>query len=126
MRKYADFNDFLTDRGRGVYNLLKQHFSEVGTWKESYAFELSMLANSLDLYYKYAQHCNEEGITQTFESGASQVSPEYTAMKTEYQNILKHSPKFGLNPADLSRLFKEKPQNQPTTKFETGPMKLAK
>lgn len=35
-----------------------------------------------------------------------QVRPEYTVMNKEYQNILKHSPKFGLNPGDREKIFK--------------------
>jgi hypothetical protein len=36
-----------------------------------------------------------------------QIRPEYTAMKNEYQNILKHSSKFGLTPGDRAKIFKD-------------------
>lgn len=73
-------------------------------------FELSMLANSFDLYAKAAKLCNEEGVKFTIvtEKGGEyeQIRPEYTVMKNEYQNILKHSSKFGLNPGDRAKFFK--------------------
>jgi len=70
-----------------------------------------MLANSFALYAENAKYCNENGIkmTITTEKGGeySQICPEYTVMKNEYQNILKHSGKFGLNPGDRSKIFKK-------------------
>lgn len=72
--------------------------------------EMAMLANSIDLYSKAAKYCLDNGVkfTITTEKGGSyeQICPEYTVMKNEYQNILKHSSKFGLNPGDRAKFFK--------------------
>ena len=69
--------------------------------------ELVMLANSFDLYFDNAKTCNQTGATQSPKGGGwDQVRPEYTVMKNEYQNILKHSCKFGLNPGDRAKFFK--------------------
>lgn len=71
-------------------------------------YELTMLANSFDMYARAAKLCNEDGVSMTFktEKGTySQIRPEYTVMKNEYQNILKHGAKFGLNPADRKKIF---------------------
>lgn len=66
-----------------------------------------MLANSFDKYSKNAAYCRDHGDTQKpSDGGWDQVRPQYTVMKNEYQNILKHSPKFGLNPADFDKIFK--------------------
>ncbi len=83
-------------------------------------YELAMLSNSFDLYSDCAKYCSENGVKTTIitETGStySQICPEYTVMKNEYQNILKHSGKFGLNPADrrkvLGVLKEEKPKGQ--------------
>lgn len=94
--------------------------------------ELSMLANSYDLYFRMAQYCNDHGVSMTFAAkatvpddedeeladdekdfvkakggGYQQIRPEYTVMKNEYQNILKHSSKFGLTPGDRAKIFKD-------------------
>lgn len=104
----------------------KLHMTEVDD------IELSMLANSYDLYFRMAQYCNDHGVTMSFDKkqaekntgveladdeademkaktgGAyQQIRPEYTAMKNEYQNILKHSSKFGLTPGDRAKIFKD-------------------
>jgi hypothetical protein len=111
MRNLSEFKGFLTERGAGVYTLIKSHCQDLGIWRDAYAFELAMLSNSFALYYDNANYCNdpENGVSMTFttEKGGtySQVRPEYTVMKTEYGNILKHSAKFGLNPGDLKRVF---------------------
>lgn len=127
MGKQNNFEHFLTTEGEGHYRAIKTHASTLGVWHDAFDFECKMLANSLALYFDAARTCNETGTSITIgKQGYQQVSPDYLVMKTEYANILKHSPKFGLNPADLSRLFKDttlpKPKPQP---FETG-LKLAR
>lgn len=68
-----------------------------------------MLANSFDLYFQAAEFVQKHGVKQTFVNDKgikySQVCPEYSVMKTEYANVLKHSGKFGLNPADRKKIF---------------------
>ena len=92
---------FLTDGGRVIYEALKEHCSKYKL-EAIDDYELAMLANSFDLYGRCAAKCNEGD----FANKHDQIKPEYSVMKTEYQNILKHSGKFGLNPADRAKFFK--------------------
>ena len=110
MNKNDDFgSDFLTEQGRGLLKSLKEHCAKLNMY-EIDSFELAMLANSFTMYSSAAKICRDDGVAMTIitEKGSeySQIRPEYTVMKTEYQNILKHSAKFGLNPADRERIFK--------------------
>jgi|SRR5688572_1272651 len=109
MAKMKEFNGFLSEDGRQIFEELKKHCSLKMKMESVDDFELSMLANSFSLYAECAKYCTDKGIkmTITTEKGGeySQISPEYTVMKNEYQNILKHSGKFGLNPADRSKII---------------------
>jgi len=97
---------FLTKEGKLIFERIKQHCTDNNILFEIDDFELSMLANSFDLYNRYAKIVNDEQATQKpKEGGWDQVRPEYTVMKNEYQNILKHSSKFGLNPGDRAKIF---------------------
>lgn len=108
--KTSDFGGFLSDEGRAIYEAILSHCQSKLKVMEIDNFELAMLANSFDLYAKSAQLCNNDGVKFTIitEAGASyeQIRPEYTVMKNEYQNILKHSSKFGMNPGDRAKVFK--------------------
>jgi phage terminase small subunit len=66
-----------------------------------------MLANEYDLYFSNMEFCQKNGYSFVTGSnnGYSQIRPEFTVMKNAYQNILKHSPKFGMNPADRAKFF---------------------
>lgn len=99
------FNDFLSKEGREIYDNLLEHCQKLGL-EDADEYELSMLANSFDKYAKNAKYCRDNGDTQQPEKGGwDQVRPEYTVMKNEYQNILKHSSKFGMNPGDRKKIF---------------------
>jgi phage terminase small subunit len=100
-----DYLDFLTPRGMAIYKAIRNHCKKYGI-EEVDHMEMAILANSFDLYATNAKICNETGQTQhPKEGGWDQVRPEYTIMKQEYGLILKHSGKFGLNPADRERIF---------------------
>lgn len=137
--------DFLSENGLSIYKELKKHCESKLKLLEVDRFELAMLANSFDLYAKAAKYCRDYGISMSFkpsdapedyedladdeketvrESKSSkaggiyqQIRPEYTVMKNEYNNILKHAGKFGINPADRSKFFKgiDKPQKKKIT-----------
>ena len=102
-----EYFDFLTPRGIKIYGIVKKHCEQNKIWFEDVdPFELAMLANSFDLYGRMAKIVNDEDATQNPKAGGwAQVRPEYTVMKNEYQNILKHSAKFGLNPGDRAKIF---------------------
>jgi phage terminase small subunit len=101
--------NYLSKDGELIYKALQEHCKQLKMMDADH-YELKMLANSFALHAESAKLCNEDGtvMTITTEKGGtySQVRPEYTVMKNEYQNILKHSAKFGLNPGDRDRLFK--------------------
>ena len=101
--------DYLTPKGVQIFNAIAKYLEE-NNYKEGVSsFELSMLANSFDMYADAAKKCKEGGTTQVTKTGYSQVRAEYTVMKTEYQNVLKHSGKFGLNPSDAKKMLDKLP-----------------
>jgi phage terminase small subunit len=122
--------DFLNYEGLKIFKELDKHCREKLKMMDVDSFELSMLANSFCLYAESAKYCNDNGVKLTFitEKGGEyeQIRPEYTVMKTEYQNILKHSGKFGLNPADRDRIFKSLKDDKKKKGFDlSGKMKIA-
>ncbi len=110
MRKSESFGGFLSDAGKEVFQELLQHCNSKLKMMDVDSFELAMLANSFAMYAENAKICNDDGVSMTIitEKGGeySQIRPEYSVMKNEYQNILKHSAKFGLNPGDREKVFK--------------------
>lgn len=122
--------DFLTEKGLLIFKELEAHCKSKLKMMEIDHLELAMIANSFDLYAQTAKYCSEEGIKmviQTEKGGLyEQIRPEYTVMKNEYQNILKHSAKFGLNPGDRSKVFKSLEKETKKRGFELNkPMKVA-
>ena len=102
------YDDYLSEEGEKIFKKLVKHCKNKLQMEEIDSFELRMLANSFALYAMAAKVCNYEGVNQVFisEKGKyEQIRPEYTVMKNEYQNILKHSAKFGLNPGDRKKIF---------------------
>lgn len=109
MANQAKNGGFLTDNGKAIFDRIKTHCIQNNILFDIDDLELSMLCNSFDLYAVNASLCNDQGIAMEIitEKGGvySQIRPEYTVMKNEYQNILKHSSKFGLNPGDRAKIF---------------------
>ena len=136
MSKKLPFNSFLSEDGLIIFEELQNHCRSKLKMMDADVFELSMLVNSFALYAECAAYCNLYGVSMSFgkmkkaekeaereesdeedddddDNGGQavagiyqQVRPEYTVMKNEYQNILKHSAKFGLNPGDREKIFK--------------------
>lgn len=102
--------EYLSEDGKEVYERLIKHCKDKLRMFDIDSLELSMLANSFSLYADSAKICNEKGISMSFTNDKGgvyeQIRPEYTVMKNEYQNILKHGAKFGLNPGDRDKIFK--------------------
>lgn len=110
---------YLSERGKVIFDAIYDHCKRKGFADDIDTFELSMLANSFDLYAKMAKDCNgKKGVAQVTQSKYSQVRAEYTVMRNEYQNILKHSPKFGLNPSDREKLTRLAKQPEEEEEFE--------
>lgn len=105
--------DFLNEKGLFIFKELKKHCKDKLKMMEIDDYELAMLANSFEVYGRVAKMCNEEG----FSNSHDQIRAEYTVMKSEYANILKHSSKFGLNPGDRAKFFKNiESEDEPTGK----------
>lgn len=122
--------DFLSKNGLLIFGEIEKHCRERLKMFEIDKFEMAMLANSFDLYAENAKICNEDGVAMTIttEKGGvySQIRPEYTVMKNEYGNILKHAGKFGLNPGDRDKLFRKLKEDKKKKGFDTGDkMKVA-
>lgn len=128
MAKTDEFNGFLSDGGHVIYDALLTHCKAKLKMMDVDTFELSMLANSFALYADSAKLCNESGVSFTIvtEKGGEyeQIRPEYTVMKNEYQNILKHSSKFGLNPGDRAKMFKGMEGKKEKKGFNLGEEKM--
>lgn len=136
----------LTDTGKAIYRRIESFVKEKLEMQDVDEIELSMLANSYDLYFKNAKFCNDYGVSMSFppsKKGVAsddddettlaedekneiraktggmyqQIRPEYTVMKNEYQNILKHSSKFGLTPGDRAKIFKDFGKKDPIDPF---------
>jgi phage terminase small subunit len=121
--------DFLTKKGLLIFKEIEKHCKEKLKMFDVDKFEMAMLANSFDLYAENAKLCNTDGVSMTIitEKGGEyrQIRPEYTVMKNEYGNILKHAGKFGLNPGDRDKLFKKLKEENKKQGFDTG-MKVTK
>jgi phage terminase small subunit len=122
--------DFLTKNGLSILQEIEKHCKGRLKMADADKFEMAMLANSFDLYADNARVCNEEGVSMEIitEKGGvyRQIRPEYTVMKNEYGNILKHAGKFGLNPGDRDKIFKKLGEGKKKKSFDTeGKMKVA-
>lgn len=99
---------YLTKRGRLIFYQILNHIKDAGIDAKIDTLELSMLANSYDAFERAASYCNVNGFSKQIEAkqgSFGQIIPEYTVMRNEYSNILKHSPKFGMNPGDREKIF---------------------
>lgn len=101
----------LSEKGSEIYERLKKHCEDRLHMIDVDDIELSMLAYSYALYFEMAELIKNDGVKFTIitEKGGEyeQIRPEYTVMKNEYQNVLKHSSKFGLTPGDRAKIFKD-------------------
>jgi phage terminase small subunit len=116
--------DFLTENGLFIFKEIEKHCKEKLKMYAIDRFEIAMLANSFDLYGESAKVCNERGVSMSFTNDKGgvyeQIRPEYTVMKNEYGNILKHSGKFGLNPGDRDKIFKKLDDGKKKKGFDTS------
>lgn len=99
---------YLTKRGRLIFYQILNHIKDAGIDSPIDAIELSMLANSYDAFERAADFCNRNGFSREIEAkqgSFGQIVPEYSVMKNEYSNIMKHSPKYGMNPGDREKIF---------------------
>lgn len=99
---------YLNKRGRVIFFSIIKHVREKGILEAIDTLELSMLVNSFVNYETMANFCTEHGYTEevTGKNGTfKMVRPEYSIMRNEYANVLKHSGKYGMNPSDRLKCF---------------------
>lgn len=100
---------YLTKRGRKIFSQIVKHITDTETIFDIDVLELSMLANSFDIYERMSEQCNgDSGLIElvTGKNGSfRQARPEYSIMKAEYANIMKNSGKYGLTPGDREKVF---------------------
>lgn len=99
---------YLSENGERIFDLIISHCEKLGISDSIDTFELSMLANEFDKYSMAAKLAAGKGISgyvNEFGNGTVQVNAYHTIMKDCYGVILKHSSKFGLNPADRKKIF---------------------
>ena len=83
---------YLTDYGKRIFNTIASYLEKKGLDQDVTSLELSMLANSFDLYDQAANTVKTDGWQQYNErSGAMVVTPAYMIMKTEFNNIKNHA-----------------------------------
>lgn len=132
-----EYSSFLNGKGQIIFGAIKENCNKLGLWEaddfeiamlaNSFALyaKCADFCNQWGVSMSFRQGKKKTGKAEDLEddedlapdelegSGKAeagiyqQVRPEYTVMKNEYNNILKHSGKFGLNPGDRARLFKK-------------------
>mgnify|MGYP001791443661 CR=1 FL=1 len=103
---------YLTSTGKKIFKVIYQHCQEKGIADDIDTFELSMLANAFDVFATNAALGNKKGFFNEFKNGTVQVNAYHTICKDNYSVIMKHSPKFGLNPSDREKITKiSKPED---------------
>jgi phage terminase small subunit len=113
---------YLTKRGRRIFQEIVRHVKESGLDSEIDYIHLTMLANSIDLYEDAADRINKlraSGDPEPYgESGKPSV--DFIVMRTEYEKVMKHSPKYGINPADRMKMggMKTKKKADPNSGLE--------
>lgn len=110
--------DYLTKRGRKIFQLIVKHVNDTGKHEEIDIIDLTMLCNSIDLYESAAKRVNLLREAESLEAFGSKgkLSIDYQVMLKEYEKVLKHSPKYGITPGDREKIFggmKSKPKANP-------------
>lgn len=99
--------EYLTKNGRSIFFKLVKHIQEADLDSNVDIYELTMLANSFDLYEAASERVRvlrDSGDEKAFGS-SGRLSTDYQVMEKEYNKILKHGPKYGLNPGDRHKIF---------------------
>ena len=111
---------YLTPRGKRIFERIAEHCKAMKKDMDAFSFEASMLANSLDLYHRVADNIakGRSSYKQKTQTGWEQTTADYNVLTKEYTNIMKHAPKFGLNPKDMmTKIEKENNAEERITKL---------
>lgn len=118
---------FLSPEGVEIYSALKKHCTEHGLLDID-EYELAVLAHNFDQFSVAAAWVTRNGSVHEMPTKTGtypMVHPQFLVMEKCQNHILKHSPRFGINPADRVKLGLKEPEKKKGG-FETGPMKVAK
>jgi phage terminase small subunit len=94
--------DYLTEGGRVYFYRICEHIK--GKTEAIDSLEISMLAQTFQMYKDAVDEGNRVGFVNVFENGTIQINGYQTIMDKAYATILKHSPKFGLNATDRAKI----------------------
>lgn len=75
-----------------------------GAFEKIDFYTVAMAANALTLYHQALEQVMEYGSTQTFKTGASNVTGAYTVMKDQAQLFQQFSDRLGLDVKARERL----------------------
>lgn len=106
----------LSNRAQLIYNELENHCRDRMGFETIFYLELTMLADAFANYFDAMEYCAKNGNVyemQTKTGVYPMIDPNYTVKNKEYQNVLKHAPKFGINPADFDKFKGLKPDDKP-------------
>lgn len=110
---------FLSAEGKRIYHAVCEHLLDNKGLAAIDHYEISVVANSFDLYIKAAKIVRKQGAYQTTRTGYSQVRAEYTVMKSEAINIMKYAEKYGLNQAAREKILAfSAPKNKDDDPFD--------
>jgi P27 family predicted phage terminase small subunit len=118
---------FLGANGQKIFDAIMKHCVKLGIDDEIDTYELSMLANEFDKYHQAAKMSAGKGIdgyVNHFDNGTVQVNAYHTIMKDAYNVIMKHSPKFGLNPEARKKIFNVASKNTDKKKSKGFDLKM--
>lgn len=95
---------YLNKKAKEYFTLFASILKDRGMDREEYSTELSMLANEYANYEEAQLEIENKGAYVRYASGAQQIAPWVTNKEKSVSNILKLSPKFGLNPVDFEKI----------------------
>ena len=95
---------YINKLGLEYFKVLSGILKKRGMDSQEYSIELTILANEYANYEEAQIECNKKGAYVVYSSGAQQIAPWVTYKEKSISNILKLSPKFGLNPKDMEAI----------------------
>lgn len=97
---------FVPTKGKKLYNELVEYLNEHEALAHVDSYLISIVAHSYQLFEKYAKHCNKlDGCIQTFANGTSNISPEYTVLKTERKFLMDSFSQLGIGQQSREKIL---------------------
>lgn len=105
---YPEPQGYLNKEARAIYHEICKHLESVDALEEVDSYGLSMMAFDLWVFHEAAEAVKQNGYKQVTQTGYSQITPDFTAMKECKASFLRYSIKFGLSPSDREKMLKFK------------------